>query len=438
MAIDESNLGKYPYISLAEIKNYLEISSSGHDARLSNLINYACGVVEHYIGREVLANNYSETFEGGYSSIFVSRLPLSNVYSVFEFNGDSYISLNPPAADGSLVSLESDNHTLDVNGNTFLSSRIKKFGQTSAYFNGSTQSDFITTGNGDDWWFDTEDFTIDLQARFASFSTTQVLIEHYQDSSNFWSLSYNNTEGLQFRVLEEGTEKVNVAHSNTQGYEANTWHHFAVSKNETSLKLFRDGTQIGNTTSIPKTTALPNFNGSLSIARSGSAANYYSGFLDELRVSKAGYYSSDFTSPSFQHLTDNDTVLLVHFEGSNGSVTISDTHASQEDFVFTKDTGEISRNVGSGAGYQRLSIQGPKTFENFPRAVKVNYRAGYEIGRVPSDLQLATLDYIKLIYKQEQDRSGFNFQGESVDKPKLSANFPPHIKRVLDLYRLID
>ena len=70
--------------------------------------------------------------------------------------------------------------------------------------------------------------------------------------------------------------------------------------------------------------------------------------------------------------------------------------------------------------------------------MRVNYRAGYESGSVPQDLKLATLDYVKLLHKEEQDRSGFALAGESVTRPALAANFPPHIKRVLDLYRIIE
>ena len=60
----EENLGKYPYVTLAQVKDYLSISSNTADARLSNVINYATGMVEHYIGQEVLANDYVEIFDG--------------------------------------------------------------------------------------------------------------------------------------------------------------------------------------------------------------------------------------------------------------------------------------------------------------------------------------------------------------------------------------
>ena len=43
----EENLGKYPYVTLAQIKDYLTISSDKHDGSISNAISYATAVVEH-------------------------------------------------------------------------------------------------------------------------------------------------------------------------------------------------------------------------------------------------------------------------------------------------------------------------------------------------------------------------------------------------------
>ena len=74
-----TSYGQYTYVSLAEIKDYLTISSNTHDGRLTNLINFSCGAVEDYIGREVKSNVYTETFDGGLQSVFVDRLPVNNV-----------------------------------------------------------------------------------------------------------------------------------------------------------------------------------------------------------------------------------------------------------------------------------------------------------------------------------------------------------------------
>ena len=54
----EEGLGKYPYVDLAQVKSYLSINSDTHDGTLANIINYATGVVEHYIGQQILANDY--------------------------------------------------------------------------------------------------------------------------------------------------------------------------------------------------------------------------------------------------------------------------------------------------------------------------------------------------------------------------------------------
>ena len=96
----EENLGKYPYITLEQVKDYLSISSNTQNARLSNIISYATGVVEHYIGQELLANDYVEVFDGGKTSVMVSRLPLSNVYQVSEFTGTEDVILADPTTIG--------------------------------------------------------------------------------------------------------------------------------------------------------------------------------------------------------------------------------------------------------------------------------------------------------------------------------------------------
>jgi hypothetical protein len=44
---------------------------------------------------------------------------------------------------------------------------------------------------------------------------------------------------------------------------------------------------------------------------------------------------------------------------------------------------------------------------------------------------------IKLLYKQDQEKKGFSFEGERGEAYSLAGNFPPHIRRILDLYRII-
>lgn len=429
-----SSYGKYPYITLGQIKNYLNITSSNEDARLSNLISYACSAVENYIGYEVLANNHSEVFDGGYASVFVSRLPLQRVYSLTEYDGYAYRRLANPQTDGSSVTrLEGGNGVLVTYGTPTLKSRFKKFGDSSVLFNGST--DYLSSGDSDDWYFGDSSFTIDLQVRANSYSSNQTFISQVGDNNNYWSLGYDINNGYTFRAIADGTEVANVTHANTTGYIANSFHHVEIVRSGSTFKIYRDGIVLGSQTT---SNVMPDINGSLEIGRQNvtDSYNYFKGFMDELRISHIDRHTDTFTPPTYQYSTDDKTVLLVHFDGPNNSQQFYDEHATVEQFIFYPITGEITRNVGENAGNYNLSLVGAYTFKNFPRGVRVDYRSGYESDEIPYDLSLATLDYVKMLHKDRQESQGFTFQGENIQDRALSSNFPPHIKRILDLYRI--
>ena len=158
-------------------------------------------------------------------------------------------------------------------------------------------------------------------------------------------------------------------------------------------------------------------------------------------------YTTDFQVPTHRFRPDTETLCLVHFDGRDNTVSAVDVHAEPNEYNYDRGTGRITRDVGTRnirrtyrsiqRSYPALSLIGPATFQPFPSGIRVEYRAGYELGSVPYDLQLATLDFIKIIYKQDQEKKGFSFEGERGDSFNLSSNFPPHVARVLDLYRIV-
>lgn len=103
-------------------------------------------------------------------------------------------------------------------------------------------------------------------------------------------------------------------------------------------------------------------------------------------------------------------------------------------YALNNDTGRITRNVGGNSGSPRLDLVYPLVFLNYVNGVKVSYNGGFDT--IPPDLKQATLDYVKLIYKQEQGVETFSLQGESKVNRDLSADFPVHVRRILDLYRI--
>lgn len=97
-------------------------------------------------------------------------------------------------------------------------------------------------------------------------------------------------------------------------------------------------------------------------------------------------------------------------------------------------------DFSSGKVWKGLSVETTSSINNnqgfspYSRGVKVSYNGGY--ADLPSDLKLCTLSIVKDIYKGMDDKI-IEFNQERLEKMPYSAGFPPHIRRVLDLYRLV-
>jgi hypothetical protein len=439
----EENLGKNTYITLAQVKDYLSISSNTQDARLSNIISYASGVIEHYIGQEVLANDYVEIFDGGVSSVFVSRLPLSSVYQVSEFNGTENVILADPSITGAPVHTSSQSVSFTANDTAKNTTKVKRFGKSSLELD---ETSYIYSPTvPEQLLLDKSDFTIEMYVRVDEpILRDNVLFEISTNNSNYMRFSLANQYGLAFTSNIAGsTTTVTGANTSIEAQQFNKkrWAHVAVTRDyETErLYLFYNGTQIANSSYTVD---------SLSFSNSITIGSTFKGYMDEIRVSTIQRYNSSFTPSNYRFRTDTDTVMLVHFDEKHNSTQFKDVHSKAADYNFAKDTGEITKDTGSlGAtgnftsirkSYPALTLSGPAAFQPFPSAVEVTYRAGYEAGSIPLDLQVATIDYVKLLYKQDQEKKGFSFEGERGDQFPLAGNFPPHIRRILDLYRIID
>ena len=88
-------------------------------------------------------------------------------------------------------------------------------------------------------------------------------------------------------------------------------------------------------------------------------------------------------------------------------------------------------------------VDGASSIKYFPKgfaSVKITYRAGYE--NCPEDLKLAVYDlityYLKEEYKGRRAMAGATLQNEPSSSIRNVIGFPDHIKRVLDMYKIID
>ena len=73
-------------------------------------------------------------------------------------------------------------------------------------------------------------------------------------------------------------------------------------------------------------------------------------------------------------------------------------------------------------------------------SVEVTYKAGYSA--TPQDLRLAIFDlityYLKEEYKGRKSLAGATLQNETSTTISEYIGFPDHIKRILDMYRIVD
>jgi len=440
----EEGLGRYPYVSLAQVKSYLSINSDTHDGTLANIISYATGVVEHYIGQQVLANNYTEVFDGGQTSVFINRLPLSNVFEVTEFDGIQHQTLEDPTTIGMPNVQDTDELTLTFNNDAHLNSRIKRFGKSSLQV---ASADFVEGTVPNQVKFEEGDFTVEMFIRVDGASLPeQEIFSINGDASNHLKFSCNGTSGLKIVGTVDGSAAT-VKGANTliqtQQFARREFAHVAASFNSTSQQMFLsyNGNNIVTTGGDSYAVSNNSFTANVLIGKD------FVGFIDEVRISDKARYSGDFTPPDQRFRPDQDTVTLIHFDGKNGATEAKDIHAAINEYSFSRDSGEVTRDTGDlgitgnyptvSRSYPALTMGGPPKFQPYPSGVKVIYRAGYESTEVPYDLQVATLDMVKLFHKQDQEKKGFSFEGERSDKYALAGNFPPHIRRILDLYRLI-
>ena len=192
--------------------------------------------------------------------------------------------------------------------------------------------------------------------------------------------------------------------------------------------LAREGSIL--TTGI-NSVSIPNYGSGVGIGKT------VTGYIDNVRITHDAKYTASYTTYNFPPAADSATKLLMRFDGSNDTTSFSDLSRTVNQYAFYKVTGEITFDTGDGGGTPELGFFRPLKFRNYPNGVRVIYNGGFT--EVPDDLKLAVLEMVKVIYKGRSGSDRVSFQGESSQNYKLSVDdFPPQVRRVLNLYRLVN
>jgi len=365
----QQNLGKYPFVTLADVKDYLSISSTTQDSRIENAIKYATGMVEHYIGQEILANDYVEIFDGGKTSVMTSRLPLSNVYLVSEYDGSNDVILNDPSSIGRPITTDGDTLTVSFNGQAHINTRVKQFGVSSVQFVAASDNLEATTVI-DELQFEDGDFTIEAYIRQ---DTTGIgensIFTIYDDSTNYLQFKFAAANALSITSRRGGSSITALggpeAGRTTSNYAPREFMHVAASYDNQAqkMRLFVNG-------NVAQNVAFAASNNSFTtnvIIGEGLV-----GYMDDLRISNSARYKTAFTPSAYRLSSDKDTISLFHFDGLNKDTTTSDTHSSASQYTFSKDVGEITKDTGNistrgtypvvRSSYPAMTLSGPPVF----------------------------------------------------------------------------
>ena len=147
----------------------------------------------------------------------------------------------------------------------------------------------------------------------------------------------------------------------------------------------------------------------------------------------------------FFNIKDDLVDTIIPEESPDITVTSVQERTSQSDSYVTL----ITENSDSSGKYEyvidtesdtifRTTENTDKAFPMGRKAVKVTYRAGY--ASTPQDLKLAcfdlTKDYLKDERKDRMSIAGAQIQNSVSTSLRDNIDFPDHIKRILDFYKV--
>jgi len=195
--------------------------------------------------------------------------------------------------------------------NAQLNSGNLKFGISSAVFDGANS--YITSGVDSKFAFSTFDYTIEFWAYRISSQLSTIVDFHPSGAGNYHQINLSSTGVLRYAV--NGATAITGT-----TLPIGSWNHVAVSRNGTNVKMFLNGTQVGTT--YTDSTAYPA--SSITFGATNLGANFYSGYLDEIRVSTGiARYTGSFTAPTTTFTADAYTTLLMHLDDAPESIVFT-------------------------------------------------------------------------------------------------------------------
>ena len=203
---------------------------------------------------------------------------------------------------------ESGGKTMVTNGNAQLNTSIKKFGQSSLQLGGT--ADGTNTANSVDFGFGTDDFTVETWVRSNQAQTTTLFD---------FRANQSNDNGVQVSVLNS-TPRILLNGSyvltGTNGFNDDTWTHFALSRKNNYTKIFVNGVNSGQTRNPQTVTVNGDPQLDTSVKKYGAQSIAFDGSDDCIDISNTadfGFTTADFTVESWMYFTSTAQQSIFDF-----------------------------------------------------------------------------------------------------------------------------
>lgn len=337
--------------------------------------------------------------------------------------GDTFTYYEPDditvIASGTVIAVDGNNLTLDGfipnlitidevpsteftrTGTAAISESRFKFGNASLSLNGAS---YLSTPDSFKYHLNSSDFCIEAWIYPEAFPTVKApIIAHWGATPAEQSfridlstgggirIEFNdgaNTvleTGIEYLLSETGeiitTEAGDPIISEGSAIILNAWQHVAVSRLGDVVTLYINGFTKLSTTLAPGA-VINNAAGDVTFGHVQGESEYFTGHVDEIRLSRnTSRFTTDFILPTAEYTPDADTYLLMHLNGTNGSINFVDESVTQQNIHFDNAIATRIESVDfSDFGAEMRSINSANVYGTYGAVAEGRNTLGYLIG----------------------------------------------------------